>query len=164
MNPNPAADQMVRFLQARIQALTRELEVERMRLAACGVVAMANTPDSAAKARDIMEEYRSASCDDVANAVDREMRLRADNAALVYNIAHWKNNHATEVRRARILKERPDLPIERVQAYEKWGEDQAQLAKFKAALEKLACLGNGDAWGNSIGNCIAQEALGRVAQ
>ena len=84
MNPNPytgmsqPADPVVRHLKARIQALTRELEVERMRLAACGVVAMANTPGSAAKARDIMEEYRSASCGDVANAVDREMRLRAD--------------------------------------------------------------------------------------
>ena len=30
---------------------------------------------------------------------------------------------------------------------------------LKAALEKLACLGNGDSYGNSIGNCIAQEAL-----
>lgn len=47
-------------------------------------------------------------------------------------IAHWKNNHATEVRRARILKERTDMPIERVQAYEKWGEDQQQLAASQA--------------------------------
>ena len=30
---------------------------------------------------------------------------------------------------------------------------------LKAALEKLACLGNGDSYGNSVGNCIAQEAL-----
>ena len=114
MNPNPAAgmgqptDPVVR-LQARIQALTRELEVERMRLAACGVVAMANTPESAAKAREMLPEYRSASCDDVANVVDSEMR-------------------------------------------------------YRAALEELACLGNGDAWGNSIGNCIAQKALGRGYQ
>ena len=100
----------------------------------------------------------------MAQPADPVVRLQGRIQALTRELAHWKNNHATEVRRARILKERPDLPIERVQAYEKWGEDQAQLAKFKGALEKLACLGNGDAWGNSIGNCIAQKALGRLAQ
>lgn len=50
-------------------------------------------------------------------------------------IAHWKNNHATEVRRARILKERTDMPIERVQAYEQWGKDQAEIAALKTRLE-----------------------------
>lgn len=51
--------------------------------------------------------------------------------------AHWKNNHETEVRRARILKERTDMPIERVQAYEKWGEDQRLLAESKAEILRL---------------------------
>ncbi len=64
------------FLQ-EIDRLRAELEREQMRLAACGVVAMANTPDTAAKARDILPEYRSASCDDVARAVDENMKLRA---------------------------------------------------------------------------------------
>ncbi len=53
-----------------------ELKTERIRLAACGVVALANTPDSAAKAREMLPEYRSASCDGVARTVDREMALR----------------------------------------------------------------------------------------
>lgn len=35
----------------------------------------------------------------------------------------------------------------------------AERDALKAALEKLACLGNGDSYGNSVGNCIAQEAL-----
>ena len=65
-----------------IERLTAELERERLRLAACGVVALANTPESAAKARDMHADYRSASCDDVARAVDREMQLRDENAAL----------------------------------------------------------------------------------
>jgi len=56
--------------------LREELERERMRLAACGVVANANTPESAKKWRNMRDEYRSASCDGVARAVDREMRLR----------------------------------------------------------------------------------------
>lgn len=35
----------------------------------------------------------------------------------------------------------------------------AERDALKAALEKLACLGNGDSYGNSVGNCIAQKAL-----
>ena len=33
------------------------------------------------------------------------------------------------------------------------------IEKLRSVLEKLACLGNGDEHGNSIGNCIAIEAL-----
>ena len=34
-----------------------------------------------------------------------------------------------------------------------------QNGKMRKVLLRLACLGNGDQYGNSIGNCIAQEAL-----
>lgn len=60
-----------------IDRLRADAEREQLRLAACGVVALANTPESAAKARQMHDDYRSASCDDVARAVDREMALRA---------------------------------------------------------------------------------------
>ena len=63
-------------LQDRIAELEAELERERMRLAACGVVAMANTRDRAREARQMLPEYRSASLDDVERAVDREMAER----------------------------------------------------------------------------------------
>ena len=59
-------------------AQAAELERERMRLSACGVVAVADTPASAARARDMLPEYRSDSCDLVARMVDRLMELRAD--------------------------------------------------------------------------------------
>jgi hypothetical protein len=55
---------------------------EVMRLAACGVVAMSDAQGSAAKARDMREEYRSASCDDVARRVDECISLRAERDAL----------------------------------------------------------------------------------
>lgn len=58
-------------------ALRVELETERARLAACGVVALANTPDSAKRARDMRPEYWSASCGDVASLVDENIKLRA---------------------------------------------------------------------------------------
>ena len=34
-----------------------------------------------------------------------------------------------------------------------------QNERMRKVLLRLACLGNGDQYGNSIGNCIAQEAL-----
>ena len=64
-------------LRAEVTKLRDELEQERMRLAACGVVAMANTPESARAARDMHSDYRSASCDDVARIVDENMKLRS---------------------------------------------------------------------------------------
>ena len=57
-------------------ALEAERERLRMQLAACGVVALANTPESAAQARQMHPDYMSASCSDVADAVDREITLR----------------------------------------------------------------------------------------
>ena len=67
----------VDHLEAEVTKLRVELEQERMRLAACGVVAMANTPESAKNARDMHPDYKSASCDDVARMVDENMKLRA---------------------------------------------------------------------------------------
>jgi len=56
-----------------------ELEVERMRLAACGVAAMANTKESAEKVRiSDSNPYWSASYYDVCSAIDREMILREE--------------------------------------------------------------------------------------
>lgn len=78
---------------ARIQQLEKELETERMRLAACGVVALANTVDSAATSREMHPDYMSASCQDVINAVDREMALREEvgrlNKEADENAAEW---------------------------------------------------------------------------
>lgn len=64
-------------LMAERDKLRYDLEQERMRLTACGLVALANTPASAAVTRNMAPEYRSAACDDVANMVDEQMRLRA---------------------------------------------------------------------------------------
>lgn len=76
----------LRRQHAEIASLKEELETERVRLAACGVVAMANTLETAAKWREMRPEYRSASCDDVAKAVDREMALRAERDALLLTL------------------------------------------------------------------------------
>ena len=60
----------------RLGGPSSEPETERMRLAACSVAALANTRESAKAARDVPDEYKSASWHDVCAAVDREMDLR----------------------------------------------------------------------------------------
>lgn len=77
----PVGETLLRA-QEEIDRLRAELETERMRLAACGVVAMSNTQESAARSRDMHPDYWCASVQDVANAVDREIALRAENEAL----------------------------------------------------------------------------------
>ena len=62
--------------RAEIERLESELEVERIRLAACGVVADSNTQKSAKENRLIMDAYKSASLESVIRASDREMELR----------------------------------------------------------------------------------------
>ncbi len=57
-------------------SLEGQLETERLRLAACGVVALANTRESAAQARQMNGSYHSGSLESVMQAVDREMDYR----------------------------------------------------------------------------------------
>ena len=68
---------------AELRRLHAELERERMRLVACGVVALADTPDSAKHARQMHPDYQSASCQDVARRVDECISLRAQRDALL---------------------------------------------------------------------------------
>ena len=70
-------------------------------------------------------------------ATEHERQLQEHIDQLEKDVAHWKNNHATEVRRARILKERTDMPIERVQAYEQWGKDQERFQRELAQAKEL---------------------------
>jgi hypothetical protein len=72
----------LRRLSAENEALYGQLATERMRLSACGVVAQADTPESAAVARAMDPKFRSASCDDVARRVDECIALRAQVEAL----------------------------------------------------------------------------------
>jgi hypothetical protein len=82
---------------AELLRVQQELETERMRLAACGVVAGSNTGDSAAINRQMNNEYRSGSLEEVCRAVDREMDLRDDLIRLQGELAEVKEKlHKTE--------------------------------------------------------------------
>lgn len=63
-------------LQEQVRVLEVENERLRMQLVACGVVANANTPDSAREARNMHADYWSASVADVCRAVDAEIKYR----------------------------------------------------------------------------------------
>lgn len=62
--------------------------------------------------------------------------LRAQVSALQTEVKHWRDQHANEVRRARILKDTTDLPLERVRGYELMGELQGQVKKLKAMIAR----------------------------
>ena len=63
----------------------------------------------------------------------------------------------------RLNKDSQEFTILCAKETEKMQEQLAALAEqneeMRKVLLRLACLGNGDQYGNSIGNCIAQEAL-----
>ena len=65
-------------LERELTEAREELETERIRLAACGVVALADTESSREKAREMLPQYRSASLGDVERRVDECIRLRAE--------------------------------------------------------------------------------------
>jgi hypothetical protein len=69
-------------LGCRVSELENELEREQLRLAAVGVVAMADTPESAAEARHIHEDFWSASLGDVIRQIDTLMSTRNQLKAL----------------------------------------------------------------------------------
>ena len=139
--------------------MRQQLETERMRLAACGVVALSNTPESAAKARDMLPDYRSASCDDVARAVDREMELRQQLAAALaackqkdealeaaHNGLRWWMDafplHVTEADNEEMLKLVKALTIQPDDsALKAWlGEPAGEVKKHTGSLKDMAII------------------------
>lgn len=59
-------------------------------------------------------------------------KQKAENEA-----AHWKANHECEVSRARVLKERPDMPLERVNAYNRMVELEEENKALKQRIASL---------------------------
>ena len=90
----------------------------------------------------------------VAHMLENDIRaLRTENAALKEQVAQWE----TEYNGCSTLLNNAERTIETL---EETIAQQAEAIRLKdAALEKIACIGNGDSHGNSIGNCLAIDAL-----
>lgn len=54
--------------------------------------------------------------------------------AALKDAAHWKSNHACEVSRAKLLKQRPDMPLERIAAYDQVGALHGRLDTIRDAM------------------------------
>ena len=54
--------------------------------------------------------------------------------AALKDAAHWKSNHACEVSRAKFLKQRPDMPLERIAAYDQVGALHGRLDTIRDAM------------------------------
>ena len=63
--------------------------------------------------------------------IDMMKRIAAEDDA-----AHWKANHDNQVQRAMILTQRPDMPIERVAAYNRMLTLEATVAQLNSELDK----------------------------
>lgn len=74
-------------------------------------------------------------------------------AAALKELALWKSNHANMVERTKLLRDRPDMPVERIAAFERMGALQQRLTAVEsrnmeltteverrdALLEELGC-------------------------
>ena len=121
-------------------------------------------------------------CDEITTLREQVKKLKAElksidgalddpraNLTLTTSEIIWELKEQVE----KLTKERDDLRSRRCEVCgyleherEHTGCLREQLAalaeqneKMRKVLLRLACLGNGDQYGNSIGNCIAQEAL-----
>lgn len=59
--------------------------------------------------------------------------LEARIAEQAKEIQHWKANHDTMVTKAAFLSQRPDLPVDRIPAYQELVAVQARIAELEAA-------------------------------
>ena len=119
------------------------------------------------EARDCIEELEQQILDQKAviqNYKDGTHVLEQRIAELETEVAHWKANHDTQVERARILMERPDLPIERVHAWEQWGRDKAHIAALEQCIHDLqqTIKNQSPAWTKLCDNMPIPEVYSRV--
>ncbi|WP_406850075.1 ead/Ea22-like family protein [Chromobacterium phragmitis] len=61
---------------------------------------------------------------------------------------HWKANHDNQVQRTRILMERPDMPFERVRAYERYAELEQDAARYRWLTQDA-----------HIGECFTEQGI-----
>jgi hypothetical protein len=87
------------FLLSEIDRLREQLEIERIRLAACGVAAMANTEETIKQRIDKDNPYHSASYGDVCSAIDREIAYREEVKALESDREGWLDTAGRNGRR-----------------------------------------------------------------
>lgn len=93
-----------------------------------------NTQHASKKAERIANYLELVSPENVASLVREIQRLKPfENSS-----KEWKANHDNQVANSRILKERPDMPVERVNAYNRMLELEAENKRLKEENESLS--------------------------
>lgn len=65
-------------------------------------------------------------------------KLKERILALESEVRHWKSNHANQVARTGLLTQRPDMPVDRLPAYERSIKLEADVASLEARNKMLA--------------------------
>lgn len=81
--------------------------------------------------------------------------------ALKAEVKHWKANHENMVNRSRVLIDRPDLPLERVQAFRQIERIKSENERLRNALGRLFAItdkGNADTHEQNC-MCVYHEAV-----
>lgn len=63
--------------------------------------------------------------------------LKAENGQLKTEVNHWKANHDNQTSKVRLLMDRPDLPVERVEAYKAFAVMEAKHDALKTEIDQL---------------------------
>jgi len=88
--------------------------------------------------REALVDYISTVDPDLVDRMACEIsRLQGLVETEVVNAEHWRMNHAHEVSRARVLKERPDMPLERINAYDRMLELEKENDALKQRIASL---------------------------
>lgn len=85
----------------------------------------------------LTEYFTTVDPDTVNNLICENARLKKCEAEALRQAEHWKANHECEVSRARVLKERPDMPLERIRAYNHMVELEEENKRLKQENEDL---------------------------
>jgi hypothetical protein len=87
---------------------------------------------------EALTNYITAVDPDLVNRMVNEISLLKRQVVVANREAeHWKANHTCEVDRARVLKERPDMPLERVNAYNHMTALEEENKSLKAQIASL---------------------------
>lgn len=127
-------------LKTENERLRKDLDIEQMRLAACGAIALSDTPESAAAARQMHPDYRSASLTEVERRVDECIKLRGDKQRLgVENVRLTGTVGELKADLERVTVERDRL-VEQAAATEVYIKKQIEgpWAQLQAALPEPA--------------------------
>jgi len=80
--------------------------------------------------------YRSAT-QGAESAREKEIKsLTADRDRLAKELKHWQANHGDMVRRCQFLSQRPDLPVDRIPAYEAMAKELEAVRKKLSPIEE----------------------------